>query len=246
VSAIIQDSSFYYNSGSEGGGIGCGGPLKVENSYFYANKAIQYSGSFMPAGGAIGSKSCTAEINNSTFSYNFTPNKGGAIDTDMGVFTITNSTFYGNSANMGGAIMNTETARTTINNTTIAFNWVDDSEAHVAEGSGIDNEGGTLILENSIVANNWGASNCFDQNGTITNGGGKIRWPRIDRSCPGKAGDPLIGGTGDILSRCRCCPAVPPSMSVMTGPAPRRISAESHGRGWPGVMPEPTSRTGSS
>jgi len=130
------------------GGISGLGPLTINNSTISGNST----------GGIYNQAAAT--INNSTISGNSGAGEGGGIENDiMGTLTINNSTISGNSATYwGGGIENTGTL--TINNSTISGN-------SAAKGGGImlDGQwGGTVSLQNSIVAKNSGG-NC---SGTMT------------------------------------------------------------------------------
>jgi hypothetical protein len=90
----------------------------------------------------------------------------------------TNSTFSGNSAqDDGGGITNVATL--TINNSTISGNSTLGNRA-----GGINNDGGTTTLQNSIVASDSGG-NCF---GRMTSNGYNLS---SDRTCN-------FNGTGDL------------------------------------------------
>jgi hypothetical protein len=112
----------------------------------------------------------TLTINKSTVSGN-TANAatgfGGGIY-GGGTLTINNSTVSGNTAHganfaSGGGIYN-RAGTLTLNNSTLSGNGVVSGQR---SGGGINN-GGTAILQNSIVANNVGAGNC---SGTMTSNG---------------------------------------------------------------------------
>ena len=55
-------------------------------------------------------------------------------------------------------------------------------------GGGIDNDGFTATLKNTLVANSPAGGNCA---GTITDGGGNLSYG--DATCPGINGDPKLG-----------------------------------------------------
>ena len=59
-------------------------------------------------------------------------------------------------------------------------------------GGGIDNNGGTATLKNTLVASSPTGGNC---GGTITDGGGNLSYG--DATCPGINGDPKLGPLQD-------------------------------------------------
>jgi predicted outer membrane repeat protein len=89
---------------------------------------------------------------------------GGAIY-NGGTLEVTNSTFSGNSAgDSGGAIYNGGTL--TVTNSTFSNN------SAVNDGGGIFNGSGeTATLRNTIVANSPSGGNCFNDGGTLNDGG---------------------------------------------------------------------------
>lgn len=216
VAAHVEESAFYYNSGGEGGGIACGGALTVKNSTFTGNSAFSVASAWPPAGGAIGSKDCTANIAGSTFFGNSTTNKGGAISID-GTFSITNSTFHGNSANKGGAVFNHKDAKSTLKNNTISGNSVGVVGKTTAEGSGIYHEGASMTLVNTIVADNTGDENCVAVDEAIMDGGGNLRWPQKSTSCPGKTANPLLAPLGDYGGPTQTMALLPGSAAIDAG-----------------------------
>lgn len=134
---------------ADGGGaiyIAAGVALTITDSSFDANEALRL-------GGAIYSGSGGATISSSTFSNNFTSggaHDGGAINSS-GVLNITNSTFSANTVgDLGGAIYQTTDA--TIKNSTFYNNSAGGT------GEAIYRGGGTVTLENTIVAKSTASS----------------------------------------------------------------------------------------
>lgn len=206
---IVQllQATIINNSANEGGAITnvSDGIVEVVSSTIANNTA-------QSGGGAIQINSGTTTVRNSTlsgntvadggggaFSYyiwnadlggpltiehstiaNNSAKLGGAIAASGGAgpqeLYITNSTFVGNTANNSGAIYTANT-KNTITNCTFAEN----SASEYIDG--IFNSGGTLILANSILANDptTQTGNCANESGTFTNGGGNIQFP--DNSC---------------------------------------------------------------
>jgi predicted outer membrane repeat protein len=169
----------------------------VRDSTFSGNYVSR--GSQPTAGGAIVIyPDCEAEITGSTFSGNgagLAFGKGGAIHVE-GQLTLTNSTFTGNSAAFqGGALSILAGASVTATNVTIAGNTTD---ATNGLGAGFY-VAGFLTLANSIISNNSPNGNCYlyGSTGSITDGGGNIRFPASDTSCVGDVGDPLLSTLRD-------------------------------------------------
>jgi hypothetical protein len=151
-------------------------------------------------GGAI-CNGGTLTIINSTFSGNVArQHEGGAI-ANYGTLTITNSTFSGNIArssllgSLAGGILNgglfQSTGTLAINNSTLSGNV-----ALGGKGGGIVNvKGSTVVLQNSIVANNTGG-NC---RGAVTSNGYNLS---SDGTCDfDRAGD--LNDTDPKLGRLR-------------------------------------------
>jgi hypothetical protein len=196
VPVTLSGMTFRNGAGEEdGGGIyNCFGTLTVIDSIITGNRITNGNGSFGYGAGIyncpsstltlinttisdnsalIGGAICNGgmlTIINSTFSRNVArQHRGGAI-ANYGTLTITNSTFNGNSSGssgIAGGILNgglfQSSGTLTINNSTLSGNT-----AGEGRGGGIFNvKGSTVVLQNSIVANNAGG-NCH---GTITSGG---------------------------------------------------------------------------
>ena len=166
----IANSTFTGNSGPGTGGaiFDAGDSLSITDSTFSGNSG--------GSGGAVGSFGTAASIKNSTFSGN-SGEDGGAVAVFSGTLTVTNSTFSGNSSVVAGAVHNLYGA-TTITNSTLAGNVA-------PQGGEVANETGTLILNNTIVANSSGSGNCaaagtLTRGGPITDGGGNLS---DDSSC---------------------------------------------------------------
>ncbi len=90
----INRSSFYGNSGTQGGAIENRGTLYIYQSAFFNNLSVT-------SGGAIGSNG-TLTVVNSTFARNYSDNGAGAISASgNGDRTIINSTFVDNLSRSG-------------------------------------------------------------------------------------------------------------------------------------------------
>jgi predicted outer membrane repeat protein len=226
-----------------GGGIyNCFGTLTVIDSIVTGNRIRGGNGIFGYGGGIYNCPSSTltlinttvsdnsAEIGggicnggaltiiNSTFSGNVARHRGGAIG-NYGTLSITNSTFSGNSSGssgFAGGILNgglfQSTGTLAINNSTLGGNTADEGR-----GGGIFNvKGSTVVLQNSIVANNAGG-NCH---GVITSGGYNLS---SDDSCeftgPGDLNttDPNLGPLQSNGGPTRTMALLPGSLAIDSG-----------------------------
>jgi hypothetical protein len=139
----VSNSTLSANSG--GGIYNLYGTLTVSNSTLSAN-----------SGGGIDNSYGTATVTNSTVSNNFVSlySSGGGLYNYGGTLTVSNSTITANYAGAyGGGIYNYD-GRLTVSNSTITANF-----AHGGRGGGIfnaDTPGGTLLVQDSIVAGNQG------------------------------------------------------------------------------------------
>jgi hypothetical protein len=180
-----------------GGIYNCFGTLTVVDSIITGNKISSGHGTFGYGAGIyncpsskltlinttisnnsalIGGAICnggTLTIMNSTVSGNVARQQEGGGIANYGTLTITNSTFSGNIArssllgSVAGGILNgglfQSTGTLSINNSTLSGNF-----ARGGKGGGIFNvKGSTVVLQNSIVANNTGG-NCH---GAVTSKG---------------------------------------------------------------------------
>jgi CSLREA domain-containing protein len=183
----ITNSTFLNNSSTgSGGAINNNRPLIITNSTFSGNSSTGSGG----GGGAIMNNS-NLTITNSTFSGNtgyVSNSNGGALYNTSPNTIITNSTFSGNSATAGGAILTT--ANLTISNSTISGNIA----TYANFTSGLDIEGGTTDLSNTIIANSLFGVDCTN-NATI---GSNTHNLIEDGSCsPALSGDPSLGALDD-------------------------------------------------
>ncbi len=135
----------------DGGGIGNGGVLTIVGSTLSENSAAQYGGGIANTG--------TLTIANSTLSENSATGGGGGI-ADGGTSSITNCTLFGNSAYLGGGVLTV--GMSTITGCTLAQN------SATGGGSGIYNyeDSATIILNNTMVADNHGNTSSPDIYGT--------------------------------------------------------------------------------
>jgi hypothetical protein len=168
IDSIITSNKIRRGGGSDGYGAGIyncpSSTLTLINTTVSNNSALVGGG--ICNGGAL-------TIVNSTISGNEARQRRGGGIANYGTLTITNSTFSGNTARryknsaFGGAILNgglfQSTGTLVINNSTFSGNT-----ARESKGGGIFNvKGSTVVLQNSIVANNTGG-NCH---GAMTSNG---------------------------------------------------------------------------
>ncbi len=189
-----------------GGAYSCFGTLTVSDSVITGNRITSGHGSYGYGAGIYNCPSSTLTLINTTISNNSAliggaicnggtltikdstvsgnvarQQMGGAI-ANYGTLTITNSTFSGNIArpsmlgSLGGGILNgglfQSTGTLAINNSTLSGNV-----ARRGKGGAIFNvKGSSVVLQNSIVANNKGA-NC---GGVLTSDGYNLS---SDNSC---------------------------------------------------------------
>jgi hypothetical protein len=152
---IITDSTITDNTADRGAGIyfGASVTLTITNSTIARNRATFLAGGGV-MGGGIGLE-VTVTITNSTLADNSASVRGGAINLEAGTLTITNSTIGRNQASgFGGAIF-IESGTVTLTNSTVADNVAVLFGSPVT-GGGILNSGGTVRLQNTILARNMG------------------------------------------------------------------------------------------
>ncbi|HSI86333.1 MAG TPA: MBG domain-containing protein [Candidatus Methylacidiphilales bacterium] len=156
-SFTVTNSTFLNNSTfNSGGGIYSGNPtLTITGSTFDGNVAMKDLNSIQDNGGGVyySSTGGTLTIDSSLF-YRNRSETGGGLSVTQGTQYVLNSTFTENTAtahasSAGGAIRITTGSVMTIRNSTITGNLAD-----VSGGGIVRQTGGTLALENTIVANN--------------------------------------------------------------------------------------------
>lgn len=202
----IRDSSFTGNStaSSYGGALALGGgTIAIERSTFTANTTAP------SVGGAVGNavwfqNGDDVRVADSTFTMNAgtgcAVNWEGGGPTESGNLTLTGSTFDRN-LNGGLCVFAGPDVVVVVANSTFVSNRISlggedgwSPELHLTNvtlwqgavwNSGQPTWQGTVTLTNSIVA----GGNC---QGTITDGGGNVKWSTFDDSCPGTSGDPKL------------------------------------------------------
>ena len=148
--------------GSGGGIHNHTGTVDVSYSSFDGNSGSE--------GGALKNELGTMQLTNSIVADNSaTASLGGGIQ-NSGTMTIANSTIYSNTAGNGGlgGGINNYGGTLTVLNSTVSHNSAGAPENPTnGAGGGIDN-GGTLELSNSIIANNGVTGDCLTDSGTTT------------------------------------------------------------------------------
>jgi hypothetical protein len=112
-------------------------------------------------GGGIYNYQGTLTLSNSTLSGNSAWDGGGILS--VGTLTVSNSTLSGNSAWDGGGIFNA--VRLTVSDSTLSGNSAD-----YTGGGGIDNNGGTVTVSNSILFDNSATGDYGDGGGIVSGG----------------------------------------------------------------------------
>jgi fibronectin-binding autotransporter adhesin len=139
---------------TDGGAIDNDGALTVADSTLTGNSATD--------GGAIANAG-TLSLESSTLNANSASADGGGIDNvTTGSLATTNDTIADNTAAEGGGIFNAGTL--TVVNATIAYNVSGAS----GTGGGLDASAGTIVLYNTIVAENTDGSGADDVAGTLS------------------------------------------------------------------------------
>lgn len=159
---------------------------------------------------------CKAEIKRSTFAHNVSEGVAGAYANFASTATFINTTFYGNRAAVDGGAIHHQSGEKpdvdvmTLINTTIAGN------SSLGFGGALSSSG-LLTLKNTVIANNGGDELCHNRGGTITDGGGNLRWPAADTSCPGTAADPMLAPLGHYGGATETLALLPGSAAIDVG-----------------------------
>lgn len=164
------------SGGFLGGALYNRGVIYMENGVLAGNRADNNGG------GLFNSSEAAFSATNSTLSGNSALN-GGAIF-NWGSVLIINSTLTGNSASFGGGL-NNGSGTAVFTNSTVAAN-----SASTTGGNIYNAASNKVTLRNTIVATPTAGGNC---DGSITDGGGNLRWPESDTSCVGIFGNPRLG-----------------------------------------------------
>jgi CSLREA domain-containing protein len=152
-----------------GGGFNMNrGIVTMTNSSIYDNVALS-------GGGVYADNNTTLNIHGTTFYGNRAVSGagGGIIIANSGTqnITVTNSTFFNNKAEWmfgsgGGIFLANTSGNLNIINTTFSAN-------KATYGGNINQNAGTVTLQNTIIANSVSGRNCV---GTITNGGNNLQF----------------------------------------------------------------------
>lgn len=130
--------------------VNAGATVTLEDVYLHGNSADE--------GGALYNAG-TAVVRRSTLQGNVASRKGGGIEND-GTLSLVNSTLTENVGKGGGGLSTAGTAY-------LSFVTVYTNESTNKIGAGTLRNGGTLVVKNSIVANNVGSDGAFhDCSGT--------------------------------------------------------------------------------
>ena len=142
----VTNSLIANNDANQGGGLYSIGKVLVTDSTIQGNTAEVTGGGIILWGG-------TAVLDRITIYQNDAVQYGAGLLNNGGVFTMTNSTVSANSAPDYVGVANIgSTVKGTILNSTIAFNTV--TSAGTRYGGVANISGGTLTIQNSIVAQN--------------------------------------------------------------------------------------------
>lgn len=164
-SLLVENSTIAHNASADGGGIFNLGSLVIRNSaiVFNSTDCCQPGGGILNLGGSV-------EMINSTIAKNRAGIPGGGGLSNH----ICSSPFCGTVGQAG---------RVSIINSTIAENVAGGSFLSATEGAGIANFGGTLQIQNTVVARNVSS----DASATVSDCAGTIT----------SVGNNLIGDPGD-------------------------------------------------
>jgi CSLREA domain-containing protein len=212
--AILRDTTVDNNTASSGpaGGILSGGILTITDSTLSGNIANEVGGAILSVpsptgtltiagstltqnvsgldGGGIFNGGGQMTINSTTLDHNLADNGGGIYSS--GMITVTNSTLSQNQAlaGFGGGIYNDgpSSSMAMLSNVTLAQN-----EAAL-NGGGLYNDGGTITLINTISTENTPGGDCFNNSGSITDGGHNMD---SDTTC-GLAAPSIPGGNANL------------------------------------------------
>jgi hypothetical protein len=162
-SLTLKDSAVSRNIAQDGGGIWNDHSLTLNDSTISENAAATKGAAF---GGGIDNVGGSVTLNDSTISHNEAEGGlGGGIYNESGTLTLNDSTVSHNEAAFGGGIYN-ESGTLTLNGSTVSHNTATVGGGIFNEGgqvtgsndtitgntpNGIENEGGTVKLDNSKV-----------------------------------------------------------------------------------------------
>ncbi|MEW5940054.1 MAG: CSLREA domain-containing protein, partial [Chloroflexota bacterium] len=147
--------------GGYGGGIYNAGTLNVTDSVFSGNWMETTAGDTY-GGGIYNGPTATATVTGSVFNGNWAASGfGGGIYND-GTLTLANDTFYNNGAGDNGGNLYQNDGSLSVINTTF-------SHGHAVIGASLYVNGGTVVIQNAILANRQsGAEDCYKAGGTVS------------------------------------------------------------------------------
>jgi hypothetical protein len=234
VTAILNNltisNGLINKNGAAGGGILNFGTLTVNDCTVSGNSILgkNTSGGGIANEGALTVSNCTISGNSVGGGMNAV---GGGIDNE-GTLMVSNCTLSGNSAQFVGGIHNGGTL--TISNCTL---W--DNSASVSAG-GIENQGKTLTLNNSIVADNTGGDVFNASSATLQGSSNLIQTPVTGTGTNSLAntltGDPKLDPSGlqDYGGPTQTVKLLPTSPAAQAGtfiPGVDSTDQRGHGRG---------------
>lgn len=190
---LVLSSTVTGNQAETGAGIRSGGKsLALIKSTVANNIASKDGGGIWVAVG-------TGLLLNSTVSGNSSGGDGGGVRNNFAARTsIINSTVSGNTSTTdGGGVFNGVDSGTTLVNATVAYN-------SAARGGGIADNGGTLVIRNSLIGRNSATGEGPDCRGTVVSTGSNLIGDTSDCSFVGDTGknvvnvDPALAPLGDV------------------------------------------------
>lgn len=167
-SAVVSNTTT--EESGRGGGLFNRGTLTVISTTFSSNIAGSSGGWTDAHGGALYSRG-TLSLMNSRLSDNVAYGTGGAIYNTRGAATIQDSVVLSNTAFCGGGgIANGWQGTMTVTNSTISDNAFSGDSCE-SSGGGINNDGGTLTVQNSLIYGNrceaYGGGGLGNSGGTL-------------------------------------------------------------------------------
>lgn len=164
-------------------------------------------------------------VSNSSQRHGTTNGGGGAIVVNAGDINVLNSTFYGNYSEFGGAAI-ANSGAITLTNCTLAGNNSKNPGSAIST-----NSARPVVVRNTIISDN-GITACYGAN--ITDGGGNLRWPAEDSSCPGAAANPQLqmladNGSSQTLTMRLASAAQPCGLPLPTARLPTSAACRAAG-----------------
>jgi hypothetical protein len=186
TNSIVRNNS----ANGNGGGIG----TNQNSSLTLINSIVRENSTNTIAGGGIFVENGTATISDSAIHNNSAAGGGGGIASVFGTVTARNTTISGNIAgNGGGGISNfTASSNLRLTHSTIVGNRTNGSD-----GGGVNNnDGGIVIAQNTLIANNVGTAPDFS--GPLTSEGFNLIEDTAGLTLNGNALDNILGKDPNI------------------------------------------------